>query len=228
MKSNWKDFLRFSASERRGVLVLIAITIITALLSYYIPEWISQRQIANFEKRYAIALQKSKEAIALHEIEKREALQQQAMESKRLAEAEKAKTKSVPKVILDINNVSVSQLKSVKIVEDVIAYRIIKFRDNLGGFAHQEQIKEVFEISESDVKAINNTFVFKPKQIAKLDLNKANQEQLQKHPYISAKLASQIVNYRTKVAPFKSKDDVQKLYLMNDELYLKLQPYVTW
>ncbi|MEZ5022935.1 MAG: hypothetical protein R2728_06665 [Chitinophagales bacterium] len=60
MKNNWKDFVQFSSSERRGIITLCVIAIICAAYSYFAPKWVSNRQIADFEEKYAEALQKAR------------------------------------------------------------------------------------------------------------------------------------------------------------------------
>jgi len=77
-------------------------------------------------------------------------------------------------------------------------------------------------ISEDSSKTIVGThsfFYFSPNTISKDSLLLLG---------ISEVLANQWVNYRKKVKPFKSVDDLKNLYAMNDSVLDKLKPYMRW
>jgi competence protein ComEA len=63
----------------------------------------------------------------------------------------------------------------------------------------------------------------KAPEATKIDVNKATADQLTKCG-ISATLAKGIVEYREKLGPFKSPDDLMKVKGMNKELFNKLNP----
>ncbi|MBK7503970.1 MAG: helix-hairpin-helix domain-containing protein [Bacteroidetes bacterium] len=49
---------------------------------------------------------------------------------------------------------------------------------------------------------------------------------MERHPYISQKLAKQIINYRTNIALFKSKEDTKQLYEMTPTSFERLNSYI--
>lgn len=77
-------------------------------------------------------------------------------------------------------------------------------------------------ISEDSSKTINDThsfFNFSPNTISKDSLLLLG---------VSDVLANQWVNYRNKVKPFQSVNDLKKLYAMNDSVLEELKPYMLW
>jgi competence ComEA-like helix-hairpin-helix protein len=59
-------------------------------------------------------------------------------------------------------------------------------------------------------------------------INSASQEEMGRHPYIGFKLAKNIVNYRAKHGPFKSLEDVKKLYSLDAAKLPMLIPYLSF
>jgi competence protein ComEA len=77
----------------------------------------------------------------------------------------------------------------------------------------------VVEDTILDVKSTSLLFNFYPNTISKDSLLLLG---------VSDVLAKQWVNYREKVRPFQSEDDLKKLYAMNDSLLEQLKPYMQW
>jgi competence protein ComEA len=59
---------------------------------------------------------------------------------------------------------------------------------------------------------------------AKIDLNKATQEQLGKFPGLTATLAKSITDYREKSGPFKAPEDLLKVKGITKEILNRLNP----
>ena len=82
-------------------------------------------------------------------------------------------------------------------VGDVLAARIVKYRDLLGGYVSEDQLEEVFgleDVALSNMKI--ETYIklnFKPRLVR---INHDSLEILQNHPYISYRLAEDILRFR--------------------------------
>lgn len=234
MKNNWKDFVQFSSSERRGIIALSLIAIISAAYSYFAPKWVSNRQIAAFEEKYAEALQKARnynDSIAsftkLQNADSNSIDDYTPLDANEFTQIKQSDLKlETHQRPLDLNSITAQQLIKGGIVESEIAYRIIKFRDGLGGFYTKNQLMEVFGVTDVDYQKLITKVEFNNTSIRKININKASVEELQAHSYISPKLANQIINYREKVKPFSTSDDVLKLYMVDNELHSKLMPYI--
>jgi competence protein ComEA len=135
-------------------------------------------------------------------------------------------SKKKENIIIDINTANPENLKRVRGIGEVLSKRIVNYREALGGFYDKNQIKEVYGINDSIYNVIENQMVIKRVQLRKVNFNEASFEELKRHPYISDLLAKQIISFREKVKPFESEQDVQKLYLMKEDLYSKLHNYI--
>jgi competence protein ComEA len=127
----------------------------------------------------------------------------------------------------DINLADTIQLKSVYGIGPVLALRIIKFREGLGGFIKNEQLNEIYGLDSSAVGQLRHrsfiTNEFKPRQI---NINTANEQELAAHPYIKKSIAKAIVVYRFQHGAFKNVEDLGKLTVLKQGDIVKILPYL--
>ncbi|MCG8307063.1 MAG: helix-hairpin-helix domain-containing protein [Cytophagales bacterium] len=98
---------------------------------------------------------------------------------------------------IDINGASADQLRQIPGNNAQISSRIVAFREALGGFISEEQFEEVYNISPGFLKNLKAfTLIESGFQPRKIKINALDREGLAKHPYISDKLAADIVRYR--------------------------------
>ncbi len=136
----------------------------------------------------------------------------------------------VTKKIIEINSASQDDFESLNGIGKVFAQRIIQFREKLGGFYSKEQLKDVYGIHDTVYQKIKEQIKITPVQFTrKINVNTATYEELTSNPYLFSTVAKQIIGYRTKVKPFNSIEDLQKLYYIKDhpEYYDKILPYVS-
>jgi competence protein ComEA len=128
----------------------------------------------------------------------------------------------------NLNDADTLQLKEVKGIGKVLAARIIKFRNALGGFTSLDQLKEIYGLDSAVTLEIKNRFYveenFDP---ARISINSADQTTLERHPYISKGLARSIVSYRYQHGSFKNVDEVRNLLAITPQQAEKLLPYLT-
>jgi DNA uptake protein ComE-like DNA-binding protein len=139
----------------------------------------------------------------------------------------KFQPKVFPKV--DINTADSTQLVYVKGIGGVLASRIIKFRNKLGGFVSLNQLHEVYGLDSAVVKVLKNQFfvaeLFKPTQIY---INQADYKTLASHPYIGGKLSGILLNYKKQHGPFQTITDLEKIPTVESEKLFKLTQYVSF
>lgn len=136
----------------------------------------------------------------------------------------------VTKKIIEINSANQDDFESLNGIGKVFAQRIIQFREKLGGFRNKEQLKDVYGIHDTIYQKIKDQIKINPvQQTQKINVNTATYEELTANPYLFSTVAKQIIGYRTKVKPFNSIEDLQKLYYIKDhpEYYDKILPYVS-
>jgi competence protein ComEA len=127
----------------------------------------------------------------------------------------------------DINTADTVQLKKIRGIGSRLSRRIIRFRDKLGGFAHINQLREVYglppEAADSLQKYVFIQEGFRPQQIP---LNTAALQELQAHPYLGYRTARLILAYRTQHGPFQSLEDLSRIHQISAEQLNKLRPYL--
>ena len=137
--------------------------------------------------------------------------------------------KEEPVQLFDINKADTSVLQTVKGIGSVFSNRIIKYRNGLGGFVNTQQMYEIYNLDTATIKQLLETsFIkdgFEPIYIL---INTMDEKQLAAHPYITWKQAKLLVAYRNQHGNFNSKEDLLKVYLLNEEWHKKIAPYLAF
>ena len=139
-----------------------------------------------------------------------------------------AESKPVVAIQYDVNVADTSSFKSVRGIGSVLAKRIVKYRDGLGGFVGLTQLREVFGLDSLAIKEMNKFYVaenFTPK---KIEVNKATEKELDAHPYLSAREAKSIFTYRSQHGNYSSSDDLLKIKTLSGSTVLKMAPYLSF
>lgn len=129
---------------------------------------------------------------------------------------------------VDINRADSFELQSLKGIGSVIAKRIIKYRDALGGFYDLLQLEEVYGMNSQTFMEINHLIKIDDSIINKIDINKVDDVTLERHPYISKKQASIIVKYRNNHGGFKSLEDFAKVKIFSTSELEKISHYIKY
>lgn len=127
---------------------------------------------------------------------------------------------------LDINAADSMQWEALPGIGPVLAARIVKFRDKLGGFYTVAQIGETFGLPDSTFNKIQPYLRLSTVSLKKLDLNQTDEKSLAQHPYIRYKLARLIVLYRSNHGAFRRPEDLLGIPLVDDSIYRKIEHYI--
>jgi competence protein ComEA len=151
-------------------------------------------------------------------------LPEKILEKEKLAKIDSRKELAA----FDLNLADTSQLKSINGIGAVLAKRIIKYREALGGFVSNGQLKEVYGLDSLVVERIEKASFtaddFHPK---KLNINLLDEPALSSHPYFSKKMAKVIVTYRFQHGNYSSVDDLRKIETLDKRTLDKVFPYLT-
>jgi DNA uptake protein ComE-like DNA-binding protein len=128
---------------------------------------------------------------------------------------------------IDINLADSIAFVSLPGIGPTLAQRIIRFRDNLGGFFTINQILEVYGIKDSVFQLIQPRLACTG-IMHKISINQADVNTLNKHPYINFQEAKAIVNFRAQHGYFKQPDELLQLILLNDQWLQKIKPYLNF
>ena len=101
---------------------------------------------------------------------------------------------SIP--ILDINIADSLALIALPQIGEVMASRIHRYRERLGGFVSMEQLYEIKGMDSARFAIIQSYIILENKEIRKIEVNRDEFKTLLRHPYLEYDQVKAIVNYR--------------------------------
>lgn len=131
-----------------------------------------------------------------------------------------------PKII-ELNQTDTSALIALPGIGSKTALRIIRYRDALGGFISSGQILETFGVDTVTLKKLMPRFSVNASMVRKLEINRADEKQLEAHPYISDRQARVIVAYRQQHGNMKP-EDLEKIKVISPAQRLRMLPYLAF
>jgi DNA uptake protein ComE-like DNA-binding protein len=108
------------------------------------------------------------------------------------------------------------------------AGRIIKHRENLGGFIQRTQLTEVYGLQPETIPLIWDYFDFDTVVPRQLYVNTLAVDELARHPYISYQEAKVLVAYRLNHGPFHQAKDLLRIKIFKAEWVSKISPYLNF
>lgn len=135
------------------------------------------------------------------------------------------KPKYAPAVI-DVNEADTVALIALPGIGSKLAQRIVSFRDKLGGFYTIEQVGETFGLPDSTFQKIKSRLSINHSTVKQLNINTATVDELKIHPYLRYTIANAMVQYRTQHGNFSSVDDLKKIAVVTEEVFIKAAPYL--
>ncbi|NML20555.1 hypothetical protein HHL16_06700 [Pseudoflavitalea sp. G-6-1-2] len=129
-------------------------------------------------------------------------------------------------IVTDINAADTADWARLPGIGSRLAFRIVQFREKLGGFHSIDQVAETWALPDSTFQKIKPWLRSSTIQLRKIRINEADQETLRQHPYLRWELARAIVDFRKQHGPFKSIGDLTKIILLPPLLITKIAPYI--
>ena len=127
-------------------------------------------------------------------------------------------------VAFDLNRADTNDLKKLKGIGSKLSARIIKYRDMVGGFYSENQVREVFGLDSTVVDEILKFGTIKNPSLKKIKINEITAEEF-KHLYIRPYVAKSIIAYRLQHGNFTSKNDFEPIKLLDAKTLEKIFPY---
>lgn len=143
----------------------------------------------------------------------------------RLIPPDRAKEKPGNKIV-DINQADTKEWEALPGIGNVLAERIVKYRERLGGFYAVSQVKEVYGISDSLWLILQNQLELQPQSWRVFDIRTVDWDTLRHHPYFSRALLRQLERYRMQ-HEMDSVGELRRMPLVTDENYRKFAPYLS-
>ncbi len=133
-----------------------------------------------------------------------------------------------PKILVELNAANQEILETIPGIGPYFAKKIIAFRDKLGGFVNQEQLLQINKMTPDKLLAIEEYISFDLELVKKININEAVAEELSMHPYIPWNVANAIVKFREQHGKYASLNEILKTRIIDNELFLKIKPYLTF
>jgi competence protein ComEA len=128
---------------------------------------------------------------------------------------------------IDINLADSNDFKSLPGIGSKLSFRIINFREKLGGFYTINQVAETYFLPDSTFKKIKPFLVLNNKKLRQININTATIESLKSHPYINYSIANAIIQYRTQHGNFNNVKELKKIMSIDDQSFEKMEPYLS-
>lgn len=125
----------------------------------------------------------------------------------------------------DLNKADTTQLVKIRGIGSKLASRIIKFRDNLGGFYTENQLREVFGLDSAVIDETLKYAYLRSPMLRKIKINEVTAEQF-RHPYLKPYIAKSIIAYRQQHGNFSSAKDLANIKLLDAKTLEKITPYL--
>lgn len=128
---------------------------------------------------------------------------------------------------VDLNTADSVSLTQLKGIGPSFARRIVQYRKRLGGFHSKQQLKEIFGMDDMRYADVQGQFTIKAGKIKKININKAEFEDLKNFPYLSYKQMNALVQYRKQHGDYESFDELRNVAILDDAVLKKIKPYIS-
>ena len=135
--------------------------------------------------------------------------------------------------ILNLRTADTTELKMIRGIGSYRAKQIVRYREQLGGFAHLEQLYEVKALQplltdSMSADSLLAHFWLDSVIIDPLRVNSAGVEKLQRHPYLSFEQAKAIYELRRKKIHLDSIAQLKKVECFTEQELKRLTPYLSF
>ena len=131
--------------------------------------------------------------------------------------------KKIP--VLDINVADSTELVDLPQIGEIMASRIHRYRNRLGGFVSIEQLFEVKGLDSARFNTIKPYILLENNEIRKINVNQDDFKTLLRHPYLEYEQVKAIVNHRERKGLIKNWDQLKGIV---GEINPILEAYVNY
>lgn len=128
----------------------------------------------------------------------------------------------------DLNLAAVEDLVAVRGIGETLAGRIVNYRNKIGGFVSDLQLKDIYGLSfEVREEVLAYFTVIEPATVQQYSINEATVLELTTVPYLNYELAREIVNYRLLHENISSFEELAKIKDFPSEKIDRIALYLT-
>ncbi|NJW51759.1 ComEA family DNA-binding protein [Salinimicrobium oceani] len=134
---------------------------------------------------------------------------------------------SAPLPKADLNTATAEDLRKVNGIGEKLSGRIINYRNVLGNFRGEAQLRDVYGLSPEVIERVLQRFEVKEPSKERLDINTATVMQLVELPYFNYEQARAIVKYREEAGEITNFEDLQQIKNFPVEKLDRINLYLT-
>ena len=124
-----------------------------------------------------------------------------------------------------INTADSTELIALPQIGEVMASRIHRYRDRLGGYLSLDQLLEVKGMTQERFETIRPYLLLDPKEVRHLNVNQEDFKTLLRHPYLKYEQVKAIVNHRERKGYIRNWNEFQEIV---GEVNPLLESYLTY
>lgn len=218
-----RTYLGFSVRESRGFVLVVP----SLFLLYFLPsiyEWGLSKKNQKLFAQYELAIDSLIQAGKVPYVFRPQESFSSPDTVKRTVLPNRPRNPGFNRI--DFNEADSVVLQIVPGIGQIMASRIVKFRESIGGLHHREQLLEVYGMTPELVEKLWDHFDFNPGIFRMIPINQVNVQDLAKHPYITYGAAKVIIAYRDQHGYFRQADDLLQIKIFNQDWVDRLAPYL--
>jgi len=128
---------------------------------------------------------------------------------------------------IDLNTATAEDFMRLKGIGEVLSGRIVNYRNKIGGFVDDLQLKDIYGLNYELREEIQSYYTVKsPPEIKIFSINQASVIELSSIPYINYELAREIVNYRLLHEKISSFEELAKIEAFPSEKIERIALYL--
>lgn len=127
---------------------------------------------------------------------------------------------------IDINRADSARLLPLPGIGPVLAGRIIRYRNLLGGYVSISQMEEVYGLREEIVDLISEDIWIDTLAIRKIALDSASFRDMLRHPYLEIEDVKALVKYREFAGHIRSMQELREQQLLSDSILIRISSYL--
>ncbi|QHI38745.1 hypothetical protein IMCC3317_41390 [Kordia antarctica] len=112
---------------------------------------------------------------------------------------------------VNLNKATIEELRKIYGIGEKLSARIVEYREKLGGFVMESQLKDVYGLKPEVIQKVWKRFYLEIPNITKVNVNTCSVDELQIIPYINYELADEIINERILREGFKTFEELTKI-----------------
>ncbi len=145
------------------------------------------------------------------------------------AEKKKSKVKvKTPISVSDLNKAETEDLQKVNGIGEVLANRIVNYRNKIGGFRSELQLKDIYGLNYETREKLQRHFrVIGKENFGLININQARLLELLEVPYIKYELAREIIDYRQLYEKIESFEELSKIESFPSDKIDRIQLYLS-